>query len=135
MDQKGANAIETNGFYENRGNELETQCLPTGECVFVKYENGTATCGIETANKVNKLNFKKPISCHLYPLRVSKVGEYTALNYHKWDICSAACDLGDKESLPVYVFLKEAITRAFGTEMYMQLDAYALSVQKSKDKI
>lgn len=129
VDDSGAEAIRKNGFATKREGELETACLPTGECVFVKYENGVATCGIENANRAHGFNFQKPISCHLYPVRVSKVGEYTAINYHKWDICSPACVFGDQEKVPVYRFLKEALIRAFGEETYAQLDAYATSIE------
>jgi hypothetical protein len=129
IDPKGAELIRQEGFMIQKEDEIETNCLPTGECVFVKYEDGTATCGIESANNEYNFDFKKPLSCHLYPIRVSQVGDYTALNYHKWDICSPACAFGDKEKVPVYRFLKEAIVRGFGEETYLQLDAYAKSLE------
>ena len=66
----------------------------------------------------------KPISCHLYPIRTKKFQDYTALNYEKWDICSAACTLGKELKIPVFKFVKSAIIRKYGSEFYEELDAY-----------
>ena len=129
IDPAGADAIMKSGFYIGEGEATETHCLPTGACVFVKHENGVATCGIEKTYEQGKINFKKPISCHLYPIRVSKVGEYTALNYHQWDICKEACNKGQVTGTPIYIFLKDAITRAFGKDFFNQLEAYAIQRQ------
>lgn len=125
VDPPGAEHISTFGFFEGSDEKLETACLPEGECVFVQYQNGIATCGIENANAVHHFGFQKPISCHLYPVRLSQVGEYTALNYHKWDICKDACSKGQREQTPIYRFLKEALTRAFGPDFYEKLSDYA----------
>jgi len=114
-------------YYEEPA-EFGTTLLKNGACVFMtKDKNGIAKCGIEQAYLDGKTDFKKPISCHLYPIRVSKDEEigFEALNYDSWDICSAACELGKKEQLPVYKFLKDAIVRKYGEDFYEELDAAA----------
>ena len=80
-------------------------------------------CGIEKAYNEGKIDFKKPLSCHLYPIRVNRNPElgFEAWNYDEWDICSAACSLGNELKVPIYKFLKEAIIRAKGEEFYDQL--------------
>jgi hypothetical protein len=116
-------AIEQMGFWEtDPEGDLVTTCLPTGECNFSRYENGILSCAIEQAWKVGESSFRKPISCHLYPIRVSQVGEYEALNYHRWEICKPACTLGKEHKLPLYKFVKDALVRKFGNEWYEELD-------------
>jgi hypothetical protein len=115
--------FESKGFYEEDDDgELITTCLPTGECVFSKRNAfGVLECEIEKSFISGKSNFKKPLSCHLYPIRVSKIGEYTALNYHKWDICNAACNKGKELQVPLFEFLKDALIRSFGEDFYTEL--------------
>jgi hypothetical protein len=94
-----------------------------GACAYVVYENGIALCGIEKAWKAGATNFRKPISCHLYPIRVQTLKNGTeALNYHRWKICSPACANGKKLGVPVYQFLKEAIIRKYGQAFYDEMD-------------
>jgi len=124
--------LDTKGFHEKDAEgELATTCLPGGECVFVIKEKGIYKCGIEKAYEEGKTTFKKPISCHLYPIRISQVGEYTALNYHKWDICNPACKLGKSLEVPTYLFLKEPLERRFGKEWFAELENI---VDESKDE-
>ena len=78
-------------------------------------------CGIEQAYLDGEIGWKKPISCHLYPIRITKYDHYDALNYDRWDICSPACDLGASLKVPIYKFLKEALVRKYGTEWYEAL--------------
>jgi hypothetical protein len=85
-------------------------------------DKGVASCGIEKAWEEGKVPFRKPVSCHLYPIRIEKMGEFDALNYSRWDICSPACSRGKREGVRVYEFLKEAITRKYGPEFYDLLD-------------
>jgi len=90
-------------------------------------EHGIIKCGIEQAHNDGKLGWKKPISCHLYPIKVSKRKEYTNVNYEPRDVlCKPACALGKKLKLPVYQFLKDAIVRKFGTEFYSTLHQIAV---------
>lgn len=104
-----------------------TPLMPNGACAYMTLdENGVAQCGIERAWKAGATAFRKPISCHLYPIRVSKgASGFEALNYDRWDICRAACSLGKKLKTPVYQFLKEAIVRKYGEDFYLELDAAA----------
>lgn len=97
-----------------------------GACAYVVYEEGIAFCGIEKAWKEGATQFRKPISCHLYPIRISVLKDGTeALNYHEWSICNPACKNGKKLGVPVYVFLKEAIIRKYGESFYEALDDFA----------
>jgi hypothetical protein len=105
-----------------------TPLLPDGACAYLTFgTDGVAHCGIEQAWKAGRTDFRKPVSCHLYPLRVSRneaVG-FEALNYDKWDICSAACSAGRRENIPVYRFVRDAIIRKYGPAFYEELDAMA----------
>jgi hypothetical protein len=123
LDKESVVQIETSGFYEkDTDGDWVTQCRPSGACVFsTQDKNGVLGCGIEQAWKAGDSDFRKPISCHLYPIRISKVGDYTALNYHRWDICSPACALGNKHGLKLHVFLKDALVRKFGIQWYNEL--------------
>jgi len=115
-------------YYKGEGaNEWGTALLEDAACAYMTLENGTAKCGIETAYNAGVTNFRKPISCHLYPIRVSanKQTGFEALNYDNWDICAAACTLGDKEQVPVYQFLKEPIIRKYGADFYEQMEGAA----------
>ena len=89
--------------------------------------NGIIKCGIEAAYYDKKLDWKKPISCHLFPIRLTKTKEYTMVNYEPREtLCAPGCALGKKVKLPVYQFLKEAIERKFGTEFYETLHQVAI---------
>ena len=134
LSEEGLRNIEKQGFYtSDPEGESVTTCLPTGECSFLVYEGLTATCGIENAHKEGKTDFKKPISCHLYPIRAKQYGEYTALNYHKWDICEPACGRGEDENIPVYAFLKEALIRKMGEAWYEELSVIANEWKSQKN--
>ncbi len=130
LDAVAIQQIEEVGLYSyyKESKEYGTSLMPNGACVFMTRDKlGTAKCGIEQAYRAGKTDFYKPISCHLYPIRVHKNKEvnFEALNYDRWDICSAACELGKKEQLPVYKFLKEAIIRKYGASFYEELAAAA----------
>lgn len=120
-------AVDENGFYEiDDDGEAVTTCQPTGECNFVVYDHtGTTQCAIELAHKDGKIEYKKPVSCHLYPVRVQKYKHYMAVNYSQWDICNAACSLGNELKMPVYRFVKDALIRKFGHEWYAALEEHA----------
>lgn len=123
------------GFFEYNTeiNQPVTKCHDDGACVFLTFdENGIGQCGIEKANASLSTPFKKPISCHLYPIRVSKnnINGFEMWQYDRWDICSNACHNGKKLGIPIYVFLKEAIIRYKGEEFYQRLDAAALHYKR-----
>lgn len=116
------NSVLENGIAEkDRDGEWVTTCQPSGACNFVVFNGLQTECAIELAYKAGAIAYKKPISCHLYPVRVKEYNTFTAVNYHKWDICKPACT----SDTPLYIFLKEALIRKFGQEWYDQLQAYA----------
>ena len=125
MSSKGIEVIDEKGFYYNDEDGDNVTSLVDGkECVFVFYDqNNIAKCSIESAYKKNKVYFNKPISCHLYPLRVKKYESFQAINIHDWHICKPACDCGIKLNIPVFKFLKEAIIRAWDEDFYNQLES------------
>lgn len=124
MDKDGQDLLSEKCFYETdpADGELVTTCRPDGACVFVVYENGITQCAIEKANEAGQTGFKKPISCHLYPIRISQYGEYTVINYNQWDICNPACSLGESLNIPLFKFLKEPLIRKMGEEWYKELE-------------
>ena len=124
MTKEGIDEVEQNGVsYLDEDLETVTSLLNGRDCAFVfKDENGFAKCSIEKAYREKKTDFNKPISCHLYPIRVKKFGEYTALNYDRWKICKPACSCGEKLQVSVYRFLKEPLIRAFGESFYKELE-------------
>lgn len=123
MRLEGIESIKEKGvFTMDDDGEFVTPLVNGRECAFVFFDkNEIAMCAIEQANIERKTEFKKPISCHLYPIRVSNLSMGEALNYHKWQICRSACDCGSKLEIPVYRFLKEPIVRKFGEDFFEQL--------------
>ena len=135
MRPEGIAAVEETGvFYMDWDNEPVSTLVNEKECAFVTFDDkGTALCAIEQAHKAGKTEFKKPISCHLYPIRVKKYNEFTALNYNEWNICKSACACGDKLDVKVYIFLKEPIVRAFGEDFFTELETVDKEIEKQKE--
>jgi hypothetical protein len=130
LSPAGIAAIEAQGTHVwfEEAKDWGTTLIDNGPCAYMGYDAlGIAKCGIEQAYKAGVIDFQKPISCHLYPIRVEKNEDlgFEALNYDVWDICSAACTLGKQEKVPVYRFLKSAIIRKYGEAFYEELDAAA----------
>jgi hypothetical protein len=125
MRPEGIAAVEKVGVYGvDFDQEFVTPLVNNVECAYVNFDdNGTAKCAIEQAYIDGKTKWKKPISCHLYPVRLTKLAEHTAVNYHSWKICAPACACGDSLDVKVYKFLKEPLTRKFGSEWYEKLVA------------
>lgn len=118
--------------YYKEADLLGTPLLKNMACVYLSFdEEGLGLCGIEKAYNDKKITFQKPISCHLYPIRVTKNEEqgFEAWNYEKWDICKAACKLGNEHQVRIFTFVKDAIIRYKGKEFYEQLKAYVESHQ------
>lgn len=128
---EGIAAIETQGTHIiSDFDELETPLVEGKECAYVTFSaNGTAGCGIEDAYNAGEVDFRKPISCHLYPVRVQDYSEFAAVNYHKWPICNDACTLGASLKVPVYKFVKDALIRKFGAPWYTQLEKVAKEME------
>lgn len=123
LTEKGKNAIDSLGTWViDRDKDKVTPLIEGEECAYTYFENDIAFCGIEKAYELGKVNFKKPLSCHLYPIRLSKIGDMTALNYHQWGICHPARILGKKNNMPVFRFLKDPIIRHFGQAYYDELE-------------
>ena len=108
--------------YVDEEGDLVTQIVEGRNCVFTCYgEGGMCMCAIEKAYREGRIDFYKPISCHLYPLRLTDYPSFTAVNYHSWKICKAAEVLGRAKGVRVYQFLKEPLIRRFGKEWYDEL--------------
>jgi hypothetical protein len=124
LSPEGIKAIEEQGKYiKDWEGDFSTTTINDKECAYAIYDkNKILKCGIEQAFLDGKISWKKPISCHLYPIRITKYENYHALNYDRWSICSDACSLGDKLGVPVYKFLKEPLIRAYSEEWYAQLE-------------
>lgn len=125
--------IEEKGVaYKDYDGEMVTSIVNGKDCVFTYYdEKGICKCAIEKAYREGKTDFYKPISCHLYPIRLQRYKEFTAVNYHRWSVCKFAVALGDREGLKIYQFLKEPLIRKFGEEWYKELSLIAEEYNKS----
>lgn len=124
---EGIAAIAVQGTHIiSKQDELETPLVNGKECAYVTFsKQGIAGCGIEDAYNAGAIDFRKPISCHLYPVRVQDYSEFAAVNYHKWPICDDACTLGKELKVPVYKFVKDALIRKFGEHWYTELEKVA----------
>jgi hypothetical protein len=124
---EGIAEIEKQGaFIRGEDGEWETPLVNGSECAYVIFsENKTAKCGLEEAYNQGVTKWKKPVSCHLYPVRIKEYTELTAVNYDKWEICDAACTLGAELKVPIYKFVKEALVRKFGAKWYKELEQIA----------
>ena len=132
LRKEGIEAIEQQGtFITTEHGELETPLIDEADCAYVIFDDkGTALCGIEEAYNKGKIDFKKPISCHLYPIRIQEYSEFSAVNYHRWEICDDACTLGKELQVPVFKFVKHALIRKFGEQWYEDLEEVANSLKK-----
>jgi hypothetical protein len=128
--------IEKSGYYlKDEDDDYVTNCHPGGECVFAVRENGILACTIEKAWNDGVIGFRKPQSCHLYPIRISKTGNMEAVNYHKWHVCNPACELGNKFKVPLFRFLKEALIRKYTVEWYGELEDVYAQWEQNKGKL
>lgn len=110
--------------YTDEEGDLVTSIVNGKDCVFTCYdENGCCYCALEKAYREGRTKFYKPISCHLYPIRLKKIGDAVALNYNRWDVCKMAVLKGKQLDLPVYKFLKEPLVRRFGEAWYTELES------------
>jgi len=134
LTDEGRAAIKEQGLYttnEKLGG-WDTTLVDNAACAYMTLnDQGMAMCGIEQAHRDGKIGWKKPISCHLYPIRVRSKPDvdFEALNYDVWDICSAACTKGEKEKIRVYEFAKPALIRKYGEDWY---NALVAAVEREK---
>jgi hypothetical protein len=119
----GLDAVEKDGnFVIDIDGDVVTPLVNGKHCAYTVFQkDGTASCGIELAWKEGKTSFRKPISCHLYPIRIKELADYDAVNYHEWDVCKPACACGEQLKVPVYKFLKDALIRKYGEVWYLAL--------------
>ncbi|GGE34537.1 DUF3109 family protein [Psychroflexus planctonicus] len=138
MRKEGIQAIEAQGKFVTSSfddDELETPLVNNKECAYVNFnEQGIALCSIEAAYRDQKIDFKKPISCALYPIRIQKLSSFEAVNYDKWDICSPACSLGKELQTPVYKFTKDSLIEKFGEDWYKELEEVATHYAEFKNR-
>lgn len=115
ITEKGVAYIDEEG-------DLVTQIVDGANCVFTTYgEGGKCLCAIEKAYREGHTDFRKPISCYLYPLRLTEYPSFTAVNYHRWKICKCACTLGRAKGMRLYQFMREPLIARFGREWYDEL--------------
>ena len=124
LEPKGIAAIEQQGTsVTDIDGDLTTPCVDGNkECAYVTFENGITKCGIEKGYEQGLVDWQKPISCHLYPIRVTQYPEFEALNDDRWHICHDACSFGRELKVPVYEFLKGPLIRKYGAEWFEELE-------------
>ena len=130
LSQIGIEAIEKQGKYiKDWEGDFSTPVIEGRECAYAIYDDrGTLKCGIEQAYFDGKIGFRKPISCFLYPIRITKYEHYEALNYDRWHICSDACTHGEQLGVELYKFLKDPLITKYGEAWYAEL------LQEIKDR-
>lgn len=122
MSEEGRKVVEKNGVYDyDVDGELVTPLVNNKECAFVYFENKIALCAIEKAYRDKVIPNVKPISCSLYPIRITEYKDFEAINYHHWGICDLARIKGKDEKIAIYEFLKEPLIRKYGEAWYKTL--------------
>ena len=132
MTKEAREVVERQGIsYLDPSGERVTSIVNDKDCIFARTDhNGWCYCLIEKAYNAGKIGFKKPISCHLYPIRLTRVGDMTGVEYHRWDICHCARQLGKKLHTPLYQFLREPLVRRFGEAWFDELELTATEWKK-----
>tara|TARA_Y100000389_G_scaffold204589_1_gene258189 strand:- start:1848 stop:2417 length:570 start_codon:yes stop_codon:yes gene_type:complete len=121
---EGLAEIDLQGpFVFDEDGECSTPLVNKKECAYVVFESGVAKCGIEKAYEEGAIKWPKPLSCHLYPIRINRYESFHAVNVHHWRICEPACSLGQELQLPVFRFLKNGLKRAFGSSWYEEVES------------
>ncbi len=125
MTGQGVHEIEKQGFaIRDEEGDLVTPLVGDAECAYAYKDNGVTLCAVEKAWAEGKTAFRKPVSCHLYPIRVARFGDGSlGLNYHRWAVCEGAHTLGKEKGVPMYKMLHDAIARRFGEDFYEALEA------------
>ncbi|HBB93671.1 MAG: hypothetical protein A2X22_10335 [Bacteroidetes bacterium GWF2_49_14] len=133
LSTDGIMALVEEGMYmRDIDGELVTTLIRGGECAYTVFEDGISFCAIEKAFHAGDIPFNKPVSCHLYPIRIKSYDDFDAINFDEWDICKPALPEGERQGLPVYQFVREALIRKYGTEWYDQLDYAASNLDLKK---
>jgi len=121
LDDRKRDVLATAGPFEGRPGDYATTCVDDRDCVFVFYDENIARCAIEKAWLDGEIDFRKPLSCHLFPIRIRDLFDATYLHYEEIDVCQPARKRGRKEGIRLVEFLREPIIRAFGKEFYEEL--------------
>jgi hypothetical protein len=133
MRAEGLRAVGEQGAWVIDGDgDQVTPLVGREECAYAVFEGKIARCAIEEAYEKGAIPFRKPASCHLYPIRVAKLKQGIALNYHQWSICEPARLLGKQKGVPVFRFLKDPLIRVYGEEFYKELEIVYAELIKSK---
>ncbi len=134
LSPKAQALIDEQGIsYRDYDGELVTSIINGKECIFTYFdEEGVCKCVIDNAYRKGRISVQKPISCHLYPIRLQKYHDFTAVNYHKWSVCKPAVKLGKSEGVELYKFLKEPLVRRFGEQWYKDLCDAAKLLEEEK---
>ena len=125
IEEKGTSVVD----FEN---DNVTPLIGNEECAYTTIKDNILFCGIEQAWTDDKISFRKPISCHLFPIRIKHYSDFRAVNYEELAICSPARITGEREGIYVYEFLKEPLIRALGEDMYKDLCIAAKELRKNK---
>ena len=124
LTQTNIDEIEENGFYEVKDGEMMITSVNNRDCVFSFFDNGIAKCAIERAYFDGKVDFRKPISCHLFPIRVSDFSG-DVLRYEKFGECAPALEKGKEENITIAEFCKDSLIRLYGEDWYNKLMNYS----------
>ena len=132
LDPAGRDAIAAQGTsIVAKDKSLETPLVEGKACAYATFDDqGLAHCGIEQAHQAGAVDWKKPISCHLYPVRVKDYSVFTAVNYHRWQICISGCANGAQKQMPLYRFVAKALRQKFGSDWYAELERVASEQNK-----
>ncbi len=125
VEEKGTSVIDSDG-------DIVTPLIGNDECAYTQYKDGIYSCAIEKAWEDKKIAFRKPVSCHLFPVRITKYEEFDAVNYEELKICRPALKRGRKENIPVYRFLRDSLIRMYGKKWYTELLIAAGEIEKNK---
>ncbi len=125
IEQIGTSMTDTDG-------DLVTPLIMNRECAYTLIEEGIYKCAIERAYLKKKIKFRKPASCHLFPIKIKNHSGFNSVNYEQWEICQPARILGEKMRTPVYKFLKEPLIRKFGKQWYRELEVAARSITRQE---
>ncbi len=122
LRQEGIAAIESAGTsMKDIEGELVTPLINNEECAYTVMDGDVYKCGIETAFNAGAVDFRKPLSCHLFPVRVKQYRDFRAVNYEEWPICKPGVTAGEEQDTELCIFLSEPLERAFGKEWYAKL--------------
>ena len=132
---EGIEAIETQGTSViDVDQDMVTPLINGLECAYAIFEDGIARCGIEKAFEEGVTGFRKPVSCHIYPIRVKRYEQMTAVNYDQWPICDDARTMGQNKDVPVFRFVRDAVERKFGSDFYKKLEILSDQIKNDVNK-